>query len=197
MQSAPTASPAPRWQPLTGGTAVWVFMGVEVVTFGMFLVWHAAAWRSDPAAFAAAQQHLDLGSGVLGTIILLAGSWCAYQGVLANAAARPLTTARWLAAGSVAGLAFTVNKVSEWIPHLREGIGLSSGDFWFSYLFLTQMHLMHVIPGAAILAVLAWRARRGDYGPDEALPVEAGAAFWHLVDVVWILLFSVLYAMHP
>ncbi|MCB9743900.1 MAG: cytochrome c oxidase subunit 3 [Alphaproteobacteria bacterium] len=187
----------PRWQPLTGGSAIWIFMTVEVVTFGGFLLWHAATWRSQPEVFAAAQAHLDLGSGVLGTVLLLLGSWAAYQGVLSNARGYHQETAGWLLAASLGGVAFTVNKIWEWIPHWDEGLTLSSDAFWFTYFFLTQLHVMHVIPGVVILAVLAWRSAHGAYGPENALSVEAGAAYWHLVDVIWILLFTIVYAMHP
>ena len=50
----------PDGEPLTGGVAVWIFMTVEVVTFGMFLIWHAASWAGDPEAYAAAQAQLSL-----------------------------------------------------------------------------------------------------------------------------------------
>ncbi|MCB9765208.1 MAG: cytochrome c oxidase subunit 3 [Alphaproteobacteria bacterium] len=188
---------APRWAPLTGGEAIWIFMTVELVTFGGFLLWHAATWRTRPEVFAEARAHLDLRSGVLGTLLLLLGSWAAYQGVLSNALGRTRAAAGWLLAASLGGVAFTINKIIEWVPHWQEGLSLSTDAFWFTYFFLTQLHVMHVVPGIVILAVLAWRSARGAYGPDNALSVEAGAAYWHLVDVIWILLFTVVYVMHP
>jgi nitric oxide reductase NorE protein len=180
---------------LAGGTVVWVFMGIEVLTFGLFLVGHAWGWRTEAASFAAAQARLHPDSGLRGTAMLLVGSWLAYEGVLANAAAR--RAGPWLYAAAAAGAAFCVNKGLEYASPSLAGISLSAGAFWFSYLFLTVLHLLHVAAGVIVLAVLAFRADRGAYGPAAALPVEAGAAYWHLVDLIWLLLFPILYRMHP
>ena len=62
------SSTTQRWHPLTGGTAVWMFMTVEVVTFGMFLLWHAASWRVQPQVFRESQLLLHPDSATLGTI---------------------------------------------------------------------------------------------------------------------------------
>lgn len=187
----------PDGEPLTGGVAVWIFMTVEVVTFGMFLIWHAASWSGDPVAYAAAQAQLSLNSATIGTALLLTGSLFVALGAQANAAGSRRATAAWLLAGSLTGVIFTVNKLMEWAPHLNDGVTLSTNGFWFTYLFLTQLHLLHVLPGVGLLAVVAWRAWRGDYGPENPLTVEGSAAYWHLVDVIWLLLFAVLYGMRP
>lgn len=143
------------WHPLTGGTAVWVFMTVEVVTFGLFLMGHAWGWRSHREVFAASQDLLHVGSAVRGTGLLLVGSWLAYQAVLANAQGRHRVASRWLAVGAVAGLLFAVNKIIEdGTPELA-GLTLSTNAFWFSYLFLTGLHLLHVLGG------VGWASSRG------------------------------------
>ena len=186
-----------RWQPLTGGTAIWVFMSIEVLTFGLFFLAHAWGWRAEPSVFAESQARLHPASAARGTVMLLVGSWFAYQGVLANAAGRPRATASWLVAGAGAGLLFSANKIVEYASPNLAGITLSTNAFWFSYLFLTGLHLLHVLLGVAILCWLALRARRGATGPTHALDIEAGAAYWHLVDLIWVLLFPILYLMHP
>ena len=184
-----------EYRPLTGGTAVWVFMAVEVVTFGAFLVGHAWGWRADSAVYAAAQARLHPSSALRGTALLLVGSWCAYEAVLANAARR--SAAPWLVGGAVTGAAFCANKLAEYASPWLVGVSLSSGGFWFGYLFLTVLHLLHVVGGVVAMLVLAWRAHAGAYGPSNALPIEAGAAYWHLIDIIWLLLFPILYLMHP
>ncbi|MCK6504881.1 cytochrome c oxidase subunit 3 [Myxococcota bacterium] len=193
MQSADTLSP-PRWRPLTGGTAVWVFMTVELVTFGMFLLGHAWGWRSEPDAYRQGQALLHPASGLRGTVLLLLGSGLAYQGVLAFEESRRRASAAWLLAAAAAGLAFAVNKVLEYADPALADVTLSTSTFWFGYLFLTGLHLLHVLGGVAVLPWLAWRAWQGQA---EALTVQAGAAYWHLVDVIWVLLFPILYLMQP
>lgn len=194
LTRGPVSRPSRSWQPLSGGTAVWIFMTVEVVTFGMFLLGHAWQWTQDPDTMAVAQGHLDLGQGVVNTLLLLVGSGLAYLGVLGARSGRSVAAAASLAGAALLGTAFAVHKVGEWLPHLDAGLGLSSGPFWFSYFFLTQLHFLHVLPG---IGALAWAAvavyRRSE--PGETL--DTVAAYWHLVDVVWLLLFTIIYVMHP
>lgn len=190
-----SATPS-TWRPLTGGTAIWVMMAVEVATFGMFLLYFAWSWVGNAAAFLESQAQLHLGAATFGTVLLLLGSFAAYQGVLACEGGRLRAGAGWMVATAVTGLAFSANKLIEY-SHL-EGVGLSTNAFWFSYLFLTGIHLLHVLAGVGGFAWLAWRAwsGHGDEG-EELLHVEAGAAYWHLVDVIWLLLLPILYGMRP
>lgn len=195
--SLPSSAP-----PLTGGTAVWVFMAVEVVTFSLFLLVFAAGWRAQPDVYAAAQALLHPDSGLRGTVLLMLGSGTAYGAVVANrgdqvggAAARWTTFA--LALTALLGVAFSVNKVLEYRSPSLAGVSLSTSPFWFTYLFLTGLHLLHVVGGVLAFGWLAVRANAGAYGAERPETVEAAAAYWHLVDVVWLLVFPVVYLMHP
>ncbi len=169
-------------------------MSVEVLTFGLFLLGYAWSWRGDPQGFSASQALLHPSSGVRGTAILLVGSWCAYRAVLAHSGERPRRSAWWLLAASASGLAFSINKVLEYASPALAAVTLSTHRFWFFYLFLTHLHLLHVIGGVLLLGWLALRVRSGEA---EIPYIEMGAAYWHLVDVIWLLLFPILYLMHP
>jgi nitric oxide reductase NorE protein len=192
------SSRARRWQPLTGGTAIWVFMAVEVLTFGLFLLHHAWGWAGSAEVMAEGRARLHVDSATLGTVVLLLGSWAAYEGVLACEEGRGRPGALWFLGTAASGLVFTVNKIGEYASPELAGISLSESRFWFSYLFLTGLHLAHVVLGIGgflWLAGQAWRARSGE--GEGLLAVQAGAAYWHLIDVVWLLLFPVLYLMSP
>ena len=95
------------WPPLTGGAAVWVFMTVEVATFGMFFVAHAGGWQTEPDVYASSQALLHPASAIRGTAILLVGSWLAYQGALA----KPTRAWPWMAAAAVSGLLFALDLI--------------------------------------------------------------------------------------
>lgn len=196
MAEAALAAPT-RWRPLSGGTAVWVFMAVEVVTFGLFLVVHTWGWRVEPGAYAEGQARLHPGSATVGTALLLAGSGVAYQAVLAAEAGRARAAASWLGATALSGLAFSLNKLHEYAAPTLAGVNLSTSTFWFGYLFITGMHLLHVLGGVGALAWLAARVGRRGLGGEGLAHVQAAAAYWHLVDVVWLLVFPVIYRMHP
>jgi nitric oxide reductase NorE protein len=184
------------WRPLLGGPAVWLFMTVEVVTFGMFLLVYAWGWRSDAEAFAQSQSLLHVESAVRGTAMLLLGSLAAYLGALAHEAGRSRAAQAWLGGAATLAVLFSVNKIVEYSSPELAGVSLSTNRFWFSYLFLTGMHLLHVMGGVIIFAWLAWVAGRGPQR-EGAFSVETGAVYWHLVDLIWILLFPILYLMHP
>lgn len=185
------------WPSLTGGAAVWVFMTVELITFGMFLVGHAWGWRVEPEAMEAGRALLHPVSATRGTVILLVGSWLAYRGVLAHESGEPRSAARWLGVAAVSGSLFSFNKIVEYgSPELAD-VTLSTNRFWFSYLFLTGLHLLHVLGGVALFAWLAATVGRGALPEDAPITPEAAAVYWHLVDLIWLLLFPIVYLMHP
>ncbi len=178
---------------LSGGIVVWLFVAIELLTFGLFFVGFAAARRSDPALFLAGQEQLHALFGAINTAVLLCGGWLAARGVLANRSNEPATTARCFAGAAITGLIFMGIKLYEYSEVFAAGVSLSTNSFWFFYLFVTGLHFLHVLAGVGFLLPTAWRAAQGTYGPDNPSTVEAVAVFWHLVDLIWIFLFPLIY----
>jgi nitric oxide reductase NorE protein len=88
--------------------------------------------------------------------------------------------------GTVAlGAGFIALKIDEYSDDLARGLDIETSSFFTLYFLLTGFHLLHVALGIAILGVVAWRARAAD--------IETGAAFWHMVDLVWLLMFPIIY----
>lgn len=178
---------------LPGGTVIWLFVAIELLTFGLFFVGFAASRRSDPALFLAGQEQLHPLSGAINTVVLLSGGWLAARGVLANRADAPRRTAGFFVAAALAGILFMAIKSHEYSEVFAAGISLSTNTFWFFYLFVTGLHFLHVLAGTGFLLGTAWQAKRGAYGPDAPSTVEAVAVFWHLVDLIWVFLFPLIY----
>jgi len=178
---------------LSGGTVIWLFVAVELLTFGLFFVGFAAARRTDPALFLAGQQQLHPLLGAINTAVLLSGGWLAARGVLANRSGEQGVTARCFAGAAVTGVIFMGLKLTEYAGVFAAGVSLSTSTFWFFYLFVTGLHFLHVLAGVGFLAATAWRAARGAYDGDTGSTVEAVAVFWHLVDLIWIFLFPLFY----
>jgi nitric oxide reductase NorE protein len=103
------------------------------------------------------------------------------------------TTGTCLWGAALSGGVFMGIKLQEYGGVFAAGISLSTSTFWFYYLFVTGLHFLHVLAGVAFLAPTALRARRGEYGSSRTATVEAVAVFWHLVDLIWILLFPLFY----
>jgi len=88
---------------LSGGTVIWLFIAIELLTFGLFFVGFAAARRSDPVPFVEGQEQLHALSGAINTAVLLCGGWLAARGALANRLNEPGTTAGYFAGAAVTG----------------------------------------------------------------------------------------------
>jgi nitric oxide reductase NorE protein len=178
---------------LSGGTVIWLFVAVELLTFGLFFIAFAAARRSDPALFLAGQAQLHPLLGAINTGVLLCGGWLAARGVLANRSDEPRVTAGCFAGAAASGVLFMAIKLTEYSDVFAAGVSLSTSSFWFFYLFVTGLHFLHVVAGVGLLLPTAWRAARGAYGSEAGSTVEAVAVFWHLVDLIWIFLFPLFY----
>jgi nitric oxide reductase NorE protein len=105
----------------------------------------------------------------------------------------PSQAAGWLGAAGVCGAAFVAAKAFEWGGKLRAGITLNSNEFFSFYYMFTGIHLLHVLFGLGVLGYLIARSRRTDPGPGYVGVMESGGAFWHLVDLLWVVLFALLY----
>jgi len=89
--------------------------------------------------------------------------------------------------GELPGRYFTA--YHDFTPDAQPGANL----YYAVYFLATGLHAFHVIVGASVLVWLMLRVRKGKYGPHHYVPVELGALYWHLVDLVWIFLFPLLY----
>ena len=97
--------------------------------------------------------------------------------------------------GFLCGGGFLVVKVIEYAAKFGAGITMSTNTFYMFYISLTFFHFMHVILGMVILAVIWVQARKGAYTSQDAHGLESGAAYWHMVDLLWIILFPLVYVM--
>jgi nitric oxide reductase NorE protein len=192
-----SAAPATAHEAPPGDLAIWFFILAELLAFAVFFVAYAFARAHDVALFDAMQAQVDRSAGAANTVLLISGSWCVARAVaLVTGRGDSRGGSRWLAGGILCGVGFLVVKVFEYAAKFGAGINLSTNTYWMFYLSLTFFHFMHVILGLVILVVLWHQTRRGQYGPGRANGLESGAAYWHMVDLVWLILFPLVYVMH-
>jgi nitric oxide reductase NorE protein len=190
---SPAAPASPRHLP--GDLAIWFFILAELLAFGVFFIAYAFARANDVEGFAAGQLALDRDLGALNTVLLLTSSYFVVRAVQAAEANAGRRAARWLAGAFACGAGFVVVKLFEYADKFADGVSLSSSTFHMFYLMLTFFHFMHVILGLVILTAL-WRgARAGRYGRGRLNGLETGAAYWHMVDLVWLIVFPLVYLM--
>jgi len=178
-----------------GDLAIWVFIYAELLVFGVFFLAYAFARARNVELFNESQLSLDRTFGAINTVALITSSYFVVRSVAAIRAGAHHRCARWLFAGMGMGGLFLAVKVMEFSDKLGQGITLSTNTFYMFYLSLTWFHFLHVVMGMVILAVVAMKARRGGYTAEAHQGVETGASYWHMVDLVWLILFPLVYVM--
>lgn len=186
---------APDTARLAGDLAVWLIILAELLAFGILFLSYAFARTFDVALFNASQRTLDLNSGAINTALLITGSWCVVRAVQAMKKDASAAGARWLLAALACGSGFVVIKVLEFSDKAQAGIDLSTNTFYMFYLLLTGFHFFHVLAAMVFLTILLVKTRAGHYGKHNHHALETGAAFWHMVDLLWIVLFPLVYVM--
>jgi nitric oxide reductase NorE protein len=194
MSTAVSAPAELRYPP--GDLAIWIFILAELSVFAIFFVAYAFTRISNPELFNLYQANLDRGAALINTLALITSSYFVVRAVAAIRDGAGRGCARWLGLAILMGLVFLGVKGFEYAHHFGQGITLSTNRFYMFYLSLTFFHFMHVILGLVILLAVALKARKGDYDAQEHTGVETGASYWHMVDLVWLILFPLVYVMH-
>ncbi len=172
---------------LPGNPLMWVLIASELAVFGVTLLGYAGARLRDPTGFAAAQDHLDRAAGLLNTAVLLTSGYFAALATRARGADCRGAARLWLLAAGVLGLIFLGVKSVEYSRLLAEGFDLDSGGFFTVFYLVTGFHALHVLLGLAILALVARFDSLQNY--------ETGTAFWHMVDLIWVVIFPCLFLL--
>jgi cytochrome c oxidase subunit 3 len=187
---------------------MWVFLGSEMLLFGGLFALYAAYRAMYPADFAEAVALNNVGLGTTNTVILITSSLTVALGVGAVRTSQPRRAALLFALTFTFGAVFLALKGAEYAQHFREGIypglgyhhaELGSGGavmFFTLYYVMTGLHALHVTAGMLVLGWLGWGCWRARYSAENPLHVELGGLYWHLVDIVWIFLWPMLYLMH-
>jgi nitric oxide reductase NorE protein len=180
---------------IPGEAGIWIFILGDMLVFALFFAVYVFYRGQDPELYLQSQATLNSNYGALNTLLLLTSSWFVVLAV--NAARRNLKTPAFslFALAWLCGAGFATVKVIEYSEKIGAGIGLTTNDFYMYYFILTGLHFFHVVIGMVVLVVMGVIARRGISKPSHLAVLEGGASYWHMVDVLWILLFPLLYLM--
>lgn len=190
----PTVSPSSGHDgALPGDLAIWIFIFAEMLAFGMLFVAYAFTRAHNVELFNTSQLTLSRTSGAINTLALITSSYCVVRAVSAIKHGLSRACAHWLSGAVLLGGVFVAIKVVEFHAKFEAGITLSTNAFYMFYLALTFFHFMHVLMGMVILGCVIAKARRGGYSRHDYVGVETGASFWHMVDLLWIILFPLVY----
>lgn len=172
---------------LPGDLMMWVLIVSELLIFGAGLAAFLSVRIFDPVGFAEAQTHLHRTGAALNTIVLITSGFLAARALQWRAASRRMAARLALVAAAALGVVFLVIKGVEYADKAAQGISYDTHPFYMFYYLLTGFHAAHVVAGILVLLLVAWRDSREN--------IEMGAAFWHMVDLIWVLLFPVVYLL--
>lgn len=165
---------------------MWVLLLSEFAVFGILFVAFSVARLLHPEVFLNGQAHLDVTLAGINTLVLITSGWFAARAVAERELDKRASARRFLAGAMILGVLFIAIKLFEYDAKLEEGIGLGNADTFFTlYFLLTGFHLMHVVLGIVILAIVSWYDT-----PDN---LKTGTAFWHVVDLLWIVMYPIIY----
>ncbi|WP_197507732.1 cytochrome c oxidase subunit 3 [Mycobacterium sp. ACS4331] len=171
---------------------MWVMVLGDLIIFAGYFVVFMIYRAMNPDEFLQAQQHLAINLGVLNTVILLTSSWFVARAVLATRGGQYAHAVRLIYAGGFLGLLFMIVKGYEWYAKISAG-HTNAETFYSFYYVITGVHLVHVLIGLIVMGVLVRELRNPSRR--RASMVESGAIYWHMVDLLWVLIFALLYVM--
>ncbi len=188
-----------------GRMGIWLFLVTEVLFFGglfcAFFVFRS--WYFD--SFVEAHHHLDKKMGAINTLFLITSSLTMALGVRAAQRTKKAECTRYLAMTVLFACGFLVIKYFEYEHKIHDGLlpgaafhaqGFTTphpGTFFAVYFMMTGIHGLHVLIGIALILWILFRNMRGDFSSRYYSPVEGVGLYWHLVDLIWIYLFPLLY----
>lgn len=192
MEAGKAMRAVPR---IPGVEGIWVFIGADLCFFGLLFVNFMLGRREAPELYEAGRLTLDVNLGGLNTLLLLTSSWFVVRAVESARAGRLAAVRPWLLAALACGAAFGLVKAVEYGHKLAVGITPATSEFYMYYFVLTGFHMAHVIAGSVVLLVLWRQAGEHAAGGPRMIVMECGATYWHMVDLLWIFLFPLLYLM--
>lgn len=193
MTDVASAARSPAKQRIPGESSMWFFVIGDLIIFGGYFLAYVWYRGQQPEVFLAGQARVNLGIGVVNTIVLLTSSLFVALGTAAARAARTAAALRLFVIALALGAAFPVLKLFEYVPEILAGNTPGTNLFFMYYFVMTGLHLCHVMLGLVILAFVI-RDLNGLTAPRMSL-IETGATYWHMVDVLWLVLFALLYVM--
>jgi cytochrome c oxidase subunit 3 len=215
-------APGPEFRPRTVGhhfdsveqeyqsckLGFWLFLATEILLFGGLFAAYFYFHQMYPETFRAGGKQLDWKLGALNTTVLLASSWTMAMAVRSTQTSQKKKMLNYLGLTALGALIFLVIKFFEYSSKVHHGFlpgrffqdydgvlaGVEFPNLFFSlYFTMTGIHGLHVLVG---LILILWMMKRGAKGWFHAgwyIPVDLVGLYWHLVDLIWIFLFPLLY----
>ena len=173
-----------------GGILLWIIISLELITFGIALIALVVSSKNDPQLYHDSRLELNTTFGAINTLFLLTSGAFMAAAVHQFKVGNYHNTSKYILWSMLGGVFFLILKGIEYYLKIESGHTLGYNTFYTYYWLLTAFHVIHVLVG---LTILSFIIRALEKEKLLITDLEAGAAFWHMCDLIWLLLFPVLY----
>ncbi|WP_354698902.1 Cytochrome bo(3) ubiquinol oxidase subunit 3 [Paraconexibacter sp. AEG42_29] len=193
------STPSARARRSPGEVGIWVFVIGDMIVFAVFFAVIVVLAAEQPDLVRESQARLSVTSGALNTILLLTSSVLVALAVRAArepGAAHHLRARKLFGFALACGLGFAVIKAAEYGTKIDAGLVPATNDFFAYFYVFTAIHLLHVTAGIGVLVWLMRLSGRPALTAKDRMLIESGASYWHMVDLLWVVLFPLLYLVN-
>ncbi|WP_299522406.1 cytochrome c oxidase subunit 3 [uncultured Lutibacter sp.] len=177
-----------------GGILLWIIIFLELFTFGMALIAMTVYSKDELEVFHNSRLLLNTAFGTINTVFLITSGF--FMAISVNYLKQKNTkkSLLFLALTMLGGVLFLVLKSVEYIDKIEAGLTIGYNTFFTFYWMLTLFHVIHVLVGLVIL-ISVYVGLKKEKSTTTIEDVEASAAFWHMCDLIWLLLFPIIYLL--
>lgn len=177
-----------------GGILLWIIIFLELITFGALLIVMASYSTQEPEIFHISRLQLNSTMGTINTIFLIVSGYFMAVSVKYLKENNIKKSSLFLKLTMLGGVLFLILKSFEYSHKIEMGLTIGYNTFFTFYWLLTLFHVIHVIVGLVILISVHIGINKKK-STTTIEDVEASAAFWHMCDLIWLLLFPIIYLL--
>jgi nitric oxide reductase NorE protein len=183
----------PAGRRIPGEEGIWVFVLGDMTVFALFFATFMYSRGRNLQTFAIAHTDLSVVLGTINTVLLLTSSLLVALAVSKVMSGHHHSAPRLFGAALACGAGFVAVKGLEWTHLFLAGRSVGSGEYFSYYFMFTGIHLGHVVIGLVVLSRLTAVTRRPELTASRRQFCETGGIFWHMVDLLWVVLFALFY----
>jgi nitric oxide reductase NorE protein len=180
---------------LPGDLAMWFFILAELTVFAILFIGFAVAEQLNPEMFIEGKAKLHQIAGLINTLTLITSSFFVALALSAMHKGDGKKSAKLLVVAKLVASFYIAVKLWEYLSLFDQNIDIETNTFFTLYFMITFFHLMHILLGMIILAFMAVKAAKNKYNTNNLSGFESGASYWHMVDMLWIILFPLIYVI--
>jgi nitric oxide reductase NorE protein len=195
LTNVSTVDQVSRKSHLPGKPGIWVPLTIDVITFLGFFIFFTIGRNENLALYEQSRQQLDVHIGLAVTLVLLTSSWFVIRALEAARKRIPAEVKSNLQLAILLAFAFIVLKGVGWTEDVLAGNYITTNDFFQYYFCITAYHFLHVLAGTVFLIMCLVKAQSAPVDGDYVEWLESAGCFWHVVDMLWVFIFPLLFLL--